>query len=182
MLAEKRRDWLSPIIQSSHPPTIPRPAPPHRLDLFIFKHTPTIHRTPFLLILTASRQRNAPKQATSRAVSAGDTYSYPCCTRPATYTSWRCMSKPSHVFCSHQDTANTKLVLLQVPTTDTPSSRTFLCSHVLGNKRARERAREREEKKKRRARKREKSETEHNTYRRAWEESMGGERGRREER
>jgi hypothetical protein len=52
---------------------------------------------------------------------------------------------------------------------------------VLEHSREHESTRERR-KRKRRARKREKREREHNTYRRAWEESMGGERGRREKR
>jgi len=43
VLAERRRNRFS---QSSHPPILPRPAPPRRQDLFIFTHNHTIHIAP----------------------------------------------------------------------------------------------------------------------------------------
>ena len=96
---------------------------------FTLEHRPFPSFSPVCLPLHLFPLPHLPLCFAALQKSHANALSYPCYTRPGTYTSWRCMSKPSHVFCSNQDTANTQLV-----PTDTPRA----CAHFC-NKRARER-------------------------------------------
>jgi hypothetical protein len=183
VLDVKRRNWLSPIIQSSHPPIIPRPAPPHRLDLFIFTHTPTIHRAPPPSIPPPSsssplRGNEKPQNKQGHGLSAPVTHSYPCCTRPANL----------HFVAVHVEAVARLLLTSRHRKHPVSTDHGYtelahiLCSNIRGNTRARERG-----EKERGERERERRERENTTHtgehgRRVWEESEGGERRGEKER